>query len=77
MSFFRPAHLTFASRVQGPRACVWQRAGPRCEALAIRWVTVTNTDRCHGEGTQEQGWAAALSWRWLRAGLAAETKMMS
>lgn len=55
MSSFRPAHLTFAWRVWGPWAHVWQRAGPQREALAIWWVTVTNADRCRSEGMQEQG----------------------
>lgn len=80
MSFFRPARLTFAWRVRGPRSCVRQRAGPRCEALATPWVVVTQADWHGSEVTREQGRAAALSWRWLRevlAGPAAEAKMTS
>lgn len=80
MSFFCPVHLRFASRVRGLWACIWQCAGFWCTALVIRWVIVANTDQSHSEGTREQEWAAALSWRWLwevLAGLAAKTKMMS
>lgn len=54
MSFSRPAHFTFASRVGGWGGRVQQRAGPQCEALAMRWDIVTNADWCHSEGTREQ-----------------------
>lgn len=53
MSFFGPTHLTFALRVQGPWAGVWQCPSLQCMARAIQWVIVTTTDGCHGEETWE------------------------